>query len=81
MLKEKLAEIAAQTVKKLTPELIAVVKQTTWAVADSIPSRAIPKVGGSAPEFKLPDSKGNEHSSADLIGSGHLVVSFFRGSW
>ena len=81
MLKEKLDEMAQASAKKIPAEALVVIKQATQAVADSIPTRSIPKPGEAVPSFKLPDSKGNEHDSNELIGQGHLVVSFFRGSW
>jgi len=81
MLKEKLAAMAQQTAEKLPAEAMAVVQSTTQAVAESIATRAIPKVGGELPGFKLSDSQGNTFDSGDHVGAGHLVVTFFRGGW
>lgn len=37
--------------------------------------------GDLAPEFELPDAKGEIVSSKDLLTRGPLVLSFYRGSW
>lgn len=38
-------------------------------------------VGDRAPAFALQNARGETVSSADLLASGPLVVSFFRGAW
>jgi len=81
MLKEKLKSMAEATAAKLSDDLKATVGATTKAVADSVATRKIPKVGDALPAFALPDSHGNAQKSADLVGAGHLVVTFFRGGW
>ena len=43
-------------------------------------SRA-PKVGEQAPEFVLPDQRGDEISLAELLRDGPLVLIFYRGEW
>ena len=37
--------------------------------------------GSTMPDFTLNDSAGNAVSSAQLLGRGPLIVSFFRGFW
>lgn len=81
MLKERLQKMAEATASKIPAEALAVVQRTTKAVVDSIADRKIPKVGAALPAFALPDSKGTVANSGDLIGAGHLVISFFRGGW
>lgn len=81
MLKETLKKMAEATAAKLPAEALAVVMRTTQEVAESIASRKTPKVDEALPAFELPDSQGNSVSSEDLIGEGHLVVTFFRGGW
>ncbi|MBI2301250.1 MAG: AhpC/TSA family protein [Armatimonadetes bacterium] len=39
------------------------------------------KVGAAMPSFKLPDATGKKVNSADLLRSGPLVVTFYRGGW
>ena len=38
-------------------------------------------VGAIAPDFRLPDVKGNPVSLADLLRRGPVVVTFYRGGW
>ncbi|MEM6797228.1 MAG: AhpC/TSA family protein, partial [Acidobacteriota bacterium] len=40
-----------------------------------------PKVGESAPDFTLENTRGVEVSSADLRADSALVVTFYRGFW
>ena len=81
MLKEKLQEIMAASASKLSAEAMAVVKQATQAVADSIAERNIPEVADALPKFSLPDSTGKTHHSTDLVDNKQLILTFFRGSW
>lgn len=39
------------------------------------------EVGASAPDFVLPDASGNDVALHELLASGPVVVSFYRGSW
>jgi len=39
------------------------------------------KEGEKLPEFQLPNVHGNTISSKDLLASGPLVISFYRGGW
>ena len=63
------------------PEMVAIMQRSTGELNDSVASRSIPAVNDTLPAFSLPDSKGNSVSSADLLKSGPLVVTFFRGMW
>ena len=81
MLKEKLQALIDQSAGKIPAEAMTVIKSSMQEVADSIASRKIPQQGDTLPAFQLPDSQGNQHSSASLIADGHLNISFFRGGW
>ncbi|MET3828135.1 peroxiredoxin [Sphingomonas sp. PvP055] len=59
-----------QTMHRATAELIA----------SGAAARAL-KAGDKAPAFTLNDPDGQAVSSADLLGNGPLVVSFYRGVW
>lgn len=39
------------------------------------------KTGDKAPSFMLPNAKGEQVSSADLLAKGPVVLSFYRGGW
>jgi thiol-disulfide isomerase/thioredoxin len=38
-------------------------------------------LGSIAPDFRLPDVKGNRVSLSDLLRDGPVVVTFYRGGW
>ncbi|MEM5540855.1 peroxiredoxin-like family protein [Olleya sp. AS48] len=39
------------------------------------------KINTKAPEFNLPDPKGDQTSLSNLLNQGPVVVTFYRGSW
>lgn len=45
-----------------------------------IPAAAL-AVGESIPRFALPDARGKQVAVADLLESGPVVISFYRGGW
>lgn len=55
-------------------------RATVELQASGIEARAL-KPGDHAPAFTLFNQDHVEVSSADLLGKGPLVVSFFRGHW
>ncbi len=80
-LKEKIAEYKQQSAGKASPDMVAIMQRSTAELQATVASRAIPAVGDKLPSFTLPDSQGNMVSSDELLQSGPLVVSFFRGMW
>jgi hypothetical protein len=80
-LKEKIDEYKQQSAGKASPEMVAIMGRSTADLQGTVPSRAIPKAGAAMPVFTLPDSQGNSVSSDQLLQSGPLVVTFFRGMW
>jgi peroxiredoxin len=44
-------------------------------------SESTPQVGHAAPDFTLPDSRGNQRRLSELTAKGPLVLIFFRGHW
>ena len=64
-----------------SPEAIEKMHRATAELkASGIEDRAL-KVGDRAPGFTLLNQDHLEVASADLLGQGPLVVSFFRGHW
>ena len=80
-LKEKIADYKQKSAGKATPEMVAIMSAATADVQASIPERKIPGIGDSMPEFSLADSNAVMVNSNQLIQSGPLVVTFFRGMW
>ena len=53
---------------------------TEKLIAEQLSKHAL-KVGDKFPAFELPDSKGKQISSTELLAQGPLVLSFYRGGW
>lgn len=53
---------------------------TEKLIAEQLSKHAL-KVGDKFPAFELPDSKGKQISSTELLAKGPLVLSFYRGGW
>ena len=67
--------------KKAPPEVVAIMhKATADLIASGQADRAL-QAGARAPEFALPDGHGVFMRSADLLGRGPLVLTFYRGIW
>jgi len=80
-LREILLERQTQLTKYVLPETQAVhVRVVQQLQEQRIVDRAL-KVGAHAPQFQLPDHRGETISSAELLSHGPLVVNFFRGRW
>jgi peroxiredoxin len=80
-LREILLERQTQLTKYVLPETQAVHVRVVHQLQEQrIVDRAL-KVGAHAPQFQLPDHRGETISSAELLSHGPLVVSFFRGRW
>jgi len=63
------------------PQVIATMHRATAELKASGLAEHALKVGDKAPAFTLNDPEGNEVSSAALLASGPLIVSFYRGVW
>jgi peroxiredoxin len=62
-------------------DVYAQMEKATQELIDSGAADQALQVGDQAPEFTLTDSTGEPLSSAALLTSGPLVVSFYRGVW
>ncbi len=80
-LREQLANFRARFEAKTPPEVLEKVHRATEELRASGVLDRVLKRGDRAPEFNLPDVTGRMVSSAALVRTGPLVVSFFRGKW
>ena len=80
-LKEKIDDYKKQSAGKASPEMVEIMQRSTAELQATVPERALPQVGAKLPEFSLLDSSGNKVTSAELLKSGPLVMTFFRGMW
>ena len=63
------------------PEFGQISGRTIGALIASGQADRARKVGDRAPAFDLPDPAGDRVASADLLRTGPLVLSFYRGVW
>ena len=80
-LEDKLAATRAASDKRIPPDRQAIMHRATEDLRRSGMLDRIVKVGAKMPAFTLANHDGRRVSSDDLLASGPLVLSFFRGSW
>ena len=80
-----LAEQTQDTVEAFIGGLPEEVQQTVGGVMQRLMSSNITdnasNVGDKAPEFSLPNVKGGDTTLSELLESGPVVLSFYRGGW
>lgn len=80
-LPEKMARYTHNFLKKVPPDVVAVMQAAKDGLRNSgILERAI-KVGDRAPDFTLTNTDGRQISLDDLLRRGWLVLGFYRGRW
>ena len=81
MLAEQLETIRQGADKRIPPDKRAIMHRATADLrASGIMDRVI-KVGDPLPPFTLKSAPGQAVRSADLLATGPLVLTVFRGSW
>jgi len=80
-LQDKLDEVKKQFESSAPPEALIVMHRATDDLLHSGIMENILKKGDRAPEFSLPNERGQMVSSSELLRKGPLVVSFYRGVW
>lgn len=80
-LEEKLAAIRNAAAGRIPPDRHAIMIRATKDLRRSGIMERIVAPGRPAPAFTLANHDGQGISSAALLATGPLVVSFFRGSW
>ena len=80
-LQDKLDEYKKSFLEKAPQEAVAVMQRATKDLKNSGILDKVLKVGESAPEFSLPDEKGNRLALKSLLAQGPVVISFYRGVW
>jgi hypothetical protein len=80
-LQERLDEYRKAFRARTSPEVLETMRQALNKIRESVNMGDVIKAGTRAPEFELPNTKGEIIKSAALLQRGPLVVSFFRGAW
>jgi hypothetical protein len=79
-LREQLLVLKSKVAQRTTEEFQRI---TAEGVQKLIESQAIKglAVGTKAPDFSLPDAKGNKVILSEVLEQGPVILSFYRGSW
>lgn len=80
-LKEKLDKLKAGFEAKAPKDALAIMHRATDDLRGSGIMGQVLKIGDKAPEFELKNADGNMIRSTDLLSSGPVVLSFYRGRW
>ena len=78
---EKLAKLREGAAERIPAENRAIMRGAVEKLRASGIMDGVLKVGDLAPAFALPNVAGDTVRSADLLGQGRLVVTFYRGIW
>jgi len=80
-LKQQIRAFQEEMLPKIPKEVVDVLLRTTEdQVKSGVANKAL-KVGDKAPNFTLPNVKGESVSLSDLLAKGPAVVAFYRGTW
>jgi hypothetical protein len=80
-LQEKLDDMRKKLESNIPPEALTVMHRATEDLLQSGIMDQVLTKGDQAPEFTLPDERGNMVNTLVLLNEGPLVVSFYRGVW
>jgi hypothetical protein len=80
-LEARLAEQRRRSAERRTPEVNAVLAAAPERLrAAGVGAEAV-RVGDRAPDFALPNVRGETIRLGDLLGRGAVVLAFYRGAW
>ena len=80
-LEQQLEELKEQFLRTAPAGRPALYEAKIEELRTSFALEAAAGVGSMAPDFRLPDVKGNLVSLGDLLRDGPVVVTFYRGGW
>ena len=80
-LKADIDNLIAQSSERIPPEIRSLMTTDTERLKQSGIENNSLKAGDNAPSFTLPNAKGEQVSSSNLLAKGPLVLSFYRGGW
>ena len=80
-LNEQLETIREGAAKRIPADSLAIMHDATEDLRASGIMERVLRVGDTMPAFSLENTRGETVNSADLLATGPLVVSFFRGKW
>ncbi len=80
-LQVELDELYNGFTKKVPPEIVNLMLDATRRLADTGIAQNSLKVGEKAPDFELPNVKGESVNLHSLLEQGPVVLNFYRGGW
>ena len=80
-LQEKLDRLKAGFEAKAPKDALDIMHRATDELRNSGIMQQVLKIGDKAPEFELNNADENMIRSKDLLSSGPVVLSFYRGRW
>jgi hypothetical protein len=80
-LQERLDAIRAASKKRIPSEAQAVMQRSIDDLRASGIMSGIVHVGQPAPDFTLPNGRGQPVALGDMLARGPVVLSFYRGRW
>ena len=81
VLQDKLDRLKADFEAKAPKDVLEIMHRATDDLNNSGIMQQVLKIGDKAPEFDLKNAAENLIRSMDLLSSGPVVLSFFRGRW
>jgi len=78
---EQIQAFQREFLPKIPQEIVATLQKTTEDLVRSGIARHSLREGDRAPEFSLPNVKGEQVKLSDLLARGPAVVAFYRGAW
>ena len=80
-LKQQIADFQREMLPKIPPQVREVLVRTTEdQVKSGMMAKAL-KVGDKAPDFTLPNVRGEAVTLSNLLAKGPAVLAFYRGAW
>ena len=80
-LQQQIREFQQQVLPKIPKEILDTFEKTTVdLIKTGIAERALHE-GSKAPDFTLPNARGQQVQFCDVLAKGHAVVTFYRGGW
>ncbi len=80
-LKADIDNLIAKSSERIPPDIQNLMAADTERLKQSGIEDNSLKAGDKAPSFTLPNAKGDQVLSTDLLAKGPVVLSFYRGGW
>jgi hypothetical protein len=80
-LKQQIADFQREMLPKIPPEVREVLVRTIEDQVKSGTTAKALKVGDKAPDFTLPNVRGEAVTLSNLLAKGPAVITFYRGTW